>query len=381
MRIILYTGKGGTGVSTIAAATALRCAVLGYRTLLMSLDGSAGPADALDAPVGCDPTPLAGRLAAQRIDAEREISRRWAAVSEPADTMPGDLASLSGMAELMGLAALAEQAESGSHDVIVLDGPSAAALTRLLNLAEAARRWSGREPSLGSLVEHLSRSLAGRLAAGPALLRRLRGSALDTLAHADTAAALLAGAGTGSVRVVLTPQRGALREGRRLFTALHLLGYPVDAVVCNRLAPAVSTYSVAGERSDARGERLRALAEAFAPVPLLDVPVLGDEIVGMDALHELARAAFGERDPTDVFYRGPSAAFVVDGAEAVLTLPAPLASGADLSVTQTGDDITVRGAGVRRVITLPPDLSGRACRAAGFDGQALRLQFGSHHHG
>lgn len=385
MRVLLYTGKGGVGKTSVAAATALRCAALGSRTLVVSTDSAHSLADAFDAPCGPAPSRLDDRLWATQIDIERETASHWGALEgwlrsvlsarglDP--VLAAELAALPGMGELVGLLALVDHAESGDFDVLVVDCAPTAETLRLLMFPDVARLWLDRAMPLDGWLARGVRPLLARLRGVPPPDDGVFDSLQDLLGRLTRARETLADADVTSVRLVLTPDRVVIAESQRLATALSLYGYPVDLVVCNRVLPDVVTdpYFAAWQR--AQRAQIATLQERFAPVPVVTAPLLEAEPVGPAVLGRLGDALYGEADPRTVWFRGRALEVTAADDGFVLLVPLPHARRDDLKVAQSGDEVTVRAGSARRTIALPRVLHGLTCLGAQFDGDVLRLRF------
>ncbi len=378
-RTILHTGKGGAGTTSVAAATALRLAALGRRTLLLSLAPSRGLADVLGVDLAGGPVAIGEHLTARQLSAPDELERHWAA----ADGWLGDLladrgidriaaAELSvppGAHELVSLLELRRAIESGEHEAIVVDCPAAPETLRLLAFPESARWW----------LERLLPQRSAQVAAARAFARVLPdetavGDVQRLLREVIAMNELLRDHERVSVRVVATPDAVALQETRRTCTALALHGFLTDAVVLNRVFPADPGPSLEGWRE---GQQLH-VADApgdFAPVPVLVAPLLPREAVGDAALAELAQALFAGSDPGLLLHDGVGQELVLGAREAELRLELPFARKDAIDVKHAGLDLIVRVDGQRRTIALPPALADYRPAGARFEDGVLRVLF------
>jgi arsenite-transporting ATPase len=410
MRVVLFTGKGGVGKTTLAAATAAHLARSGRKALVVSTDPAHSLGDALEADLGGEAVEITGAdgfggLFAAHVDARGLLEGSWERLREHLHTLlagagvdelvADELTVLPGVEELLALGAVHRAARSGPWDVVVVDcGPTAETL-RLLALPEAAAGYLERVfPAHRRAVRGLLAGLAGGAQAPrEAALRWDRAAdALDVLA--DELAGLrglLDAPGTG-VRLVLTPERVVAAETRRTLTALALHGLRVDGLVANRLVPAppAGATGAAAEWLHGRaGEQAAVLSElAGTGLPLRTVGYRAAEPTGVAALLELADDLWGGGDPAD----DPAAASapapplvrvqrtagdgrsVASAFELVLHLPG--AATAALDLARIGDDeLAVTAAGVRRLVALPAAL--RRCTVVGarLDGDDLRVAF------
>src|SRR5436190_1904214 len=310
-RIILYTGKGGVGKTSVAAATARRCAAAGLRTLVLSTDPAHSLADALGEPLGGSPTPVADRLDAQQVQAQDELERNWSAVQEWLGEMlvergvdrisAEELTVPPGMDELFSLLQLKRHHESSAYEVIVVDCAPTGETLRLLSFPDVARWWIEKVfPQQGRILDAarpFARAMLDVELPGRAVLDEV-GALVHNLVAMNE---LLRDHEHVSLRLVMNPDRMVVDEARRTFTYLNLYGFLTDAVVVNRVFPAeVDGYF--GAWRARQQEQLRDIEAAFAPVPVLQAPYFADEVVGPEMLDELGSALFADVAPDAILH-------------------------------------------------------------------------------
>lgn len=387
MRILLFTGKGGVGKSTVAAGTAALAAARGRRTLILSTDPAHSLADAYGTPVGPEPTRVAPGLHVQQVDAQRRFERSWAEIQGYLLTMldvtgmdpvaAEELTVIPGAEEVLALLEVRDQALTGDWDVIVLDCAPTAETLRLLALPEALGWYFTRVlPVERRVVKALGTVLSratGVPMPGDAVfdaLVRLR----EDLAQVQR---LLSGPDS-SVRLVLTPETVVLAEARRTWTTLSLFGYRVDGVVANRVFPAEGADPWRAGWVAAQGEVLRDVSESFAGLPQWRSSYRTAEPVGVDALRELASELYGDDDPF-----APSVGTSAEGPFTVtrtrsgtlLRLPLPLVTSDDVDLVRNGDELVVTVASNRRLLTLPAGLARLPVVGARVEGGELQVRF------
>lgn len=394
MRIVLFTGKGGVGKTTLAAATAAHLARSGRKTLAVSTDPAHSLGDALEADLGGEPVEVKGiaGLFAAHVDARALLDGAWGRLREHLATVlagagvdelvADELTVLPGVEELLALSAVRRAAETGPWEVVVVDcGPTAETL-RLLALPEA----------IGGYLERLfpahRRAVRGLLARDRADARRWdrTAEALDDLV-AELAAlrTLLASPRTG-IRLVLTPERVVAAESRRTLTALALLGLHVDGLVANRTVP-VPAADDTGPAARWLRERATEQAAVLADVARLGSPVrtvehAAAEPTGVDALLALAAQLWGDDDPiTERVSTPPLAVRRTAGSgrsadsEFELALHLPGVAAGPLDLARVGDELAVTAAGMRRLVALPAVLRRCTVTRARLDGDDLRVAF------
>lgn len=365
-RVVLVTGKGGVGKSTLAGATAVRAAARGARVLVTSTDPAHSLSDLFDRPIGDTPVPIADGLDALQLDGRARLEEHWHEVRDYLvellarggldDVQARELVMVPGLDELFALLDLHNRATSGDHDLVVVDCAPTAETLRLLALPEAmafyVQRLLGPGRNLARLVRPVTRSLAGVPIPDDGVfstVERIQGRLAEVRA-------LLADPARTSVRLVLAPERLVVAEGLRMATTLALFGHGIDAVLVNRVldGPASRTTGtwVARQR-----EHLDRIDEAFPDRPRLTVPFWPDEPIGVDALAAIGERLYGDHDPAALLARtdGLRIESTADGHR--LVLPVPFARRDDLRLHRRGRDLHVEVGAAKRVVALPDALA------------------------
>jgi arsenite/tail-anchored protein-transporting ATPase len=385
-RVLLFTGKGGVGKTTVAAATAARAAADGARVLVTSTDPAHSLADVFDQPLGDEPQPIADRLSAQQIDAQARLERHWRDVRDylvellawggVGEVEAEELVLLPGLDELFALIDLRRQVRAGEHDLVVVDCAPTAETLRLLALPDALRWYVDRILQPGRRVARAVRPVMSRVGGVPVprdevfgVVERLHGE----LAEVHD---LLRDTDRTTVRLVVNPERMVIAEAMRTATSLSLFGYGVDAVVVNRLLPDEVTDPYLARWKARHAEHLATVRERFAPTPVLTAPLLDDELVGTDALAGLAELVYGDRDPLAVFHATRPVTVEADGDGGhVLALALEFTAREDVDLHRRGGDLHVKVAGVRRTIPLPAALRRSEVAGARFRDGVLEVRF------
>ena len=394
MRIVLYLGKGGVGKTTVAAASAIRSAELGHRTLVVSTDIAHSLADSLDVPLRSEPREVAPNLFAQEINVLDEIREHWGQMQSyvgsalkrqgMSKAIAEEMAVIPGMEEVVSLLHINRQAQEGNFDRVIVDAAPTGETIRLLTVPESFQWYMARISGWGDTTVRVASTL----------LRRVMPDkdpfvGLDNLvAGVKELQKVLINPEITSYRVVLNPEKMVMKEGARAVTYLSLFNYPVDAAVVNRILP--------GIESDGRGHAvvvqpshdpyLRHLQEIqarylgdierdFYPLPILRSGWYDQEMVGIDRLHQLASDLFTERDPGEVFYVGQAQEIVEDGEDFILTLPLPNVELDKVKLTKRGDELFVSIGNFKRELLLPSVLAHRPAGGAVFSDGVLRVRF------
>jgi arsenite/tail-anchored protein-transporting ATPase len=367
-RTILYTGKGGVGKTSVAAATARRIAASGARTLVLSTDPAHSLADSLQADVAAVPTRAGDHLWAQQVQAQEELERHWSAVQ---DWLGGVLAERGveriaaeeltvppGGDELFSLLQLKRHADSGDWDAIVVDCAPTGETLRLLSFPEAARWWLdrvlGREHALLAAARPLARAFLDLQLPDERVVADVQGLVQNLIDMHE----LLRDARHVSLRLVMTPDRMVIAEAMRTFTYLNLYGYLTDAVVVNRVFPDAVDGTYFGAWREVQAQQLELVESGFAPVPVLRAPYFEQEVLGSEMLDRLGDALFADAGAAAVLHDRLAQELTLDDGRAELRLDLPFAEKGDVALRKIGLELVVRVDDVKRTIVLPGALAG-----------------------
>lgn len=383
MRLILYLGKGGVGKTTTAAATAVRAAELGYRTLVVSTDVAHSLADALDTPLGSKPTQLSERLWGQEINVLDEVREHWGQLrgylanllrrKGVDDVAAEELAIIPGMEEVVSLLHIRRQAKHGTFDVVVVDAAPTGETVRLLTMPESFSWYATRVMDWEPQTLKAARPLVKQLVPASDIFATLDRLSKGVEALRDN----LTNPEISSYRLVINPERMVIKEAQRAATYLALFGYPVDGVVINRVLPV----------EQAEGEFMRELAriqqgyrqmayDIFQPLPIWESPHYARDLAGLEDLGMIGRNMFGDVDPVKVQFHGKTQEIVKDGDEYIMRLPLPHVEIAKVAMTKRGDELFIEIGNFRRDMILPMALAERPARRAVFRNGVLEVRFG-----
>src|SRR3954454_10595775 len=328
MRVILFTGKGGVGKTTVAASTAVRSARAGRRTLIMSTDPAHSLADAFEVVIGDTPTEITPNLWAQQIDAQERLEDNWREIQDY-------------MVQVMNWAGTETiQAE----ELTVIPG-----IDEIFALIDVKTHVESGDKVFAA-IERLHRNL-------------------DAVRH------ILSDEAMSSVRLVVNPEKMVIAEARRTYTYLGLFGYRVDAVVVNRILPTDVTDPYFGKWKDIQAEHLATVHESFEPVPILEARLFDREMVGVGLLEEMASEVYGDRQATAVLYRDDPIQVEKRGGGYILRMRLPFIAGGDLDVHRRGEELVVRVGPYKRNLLLPQTLKRLSVRGASLVDEHLEIAF------
>ena len=312
MRVLLFTGKGGVGKTSVAAATAARAAASGRRTLVMSTDPAHSLADSFGTSLGPEPTLVAPNLEAEQIDAQQRLEDNWRDIRSylvsllswgGVDTVEAEeLSVIPGLEEIFSLIDVKRHVDADAHDLLVVDCAPTAETLRLLSLPDALGWYLERIFPVERKVAKVVRPMLSRVTTMPLPQDQLFG-AIDALYHnLEGVRDILRDVSRTSVRLVVNAEKMVIAEARRTYTYLNLFGYHVDAVIVNRLLPDAVTDPWFDRWKALQAEHLATVEQGFADVPMMRAPLFDEEVVGLDALGRLAQAIYGD-DPVDQVLR------------------------------------------------------------------------------
>ena len=388
-RVLLFTGKGGVGKTSVAAATALRCADAGLDTIVLSTDPAHSLADAFDVELGPLAVPVAGHehLWGQQLDAQDRLEDSWAEIQaylmEVFDwaglegIRAEELSVLPGLEEFFALSDINAYVASGDWDVIVVDCAPTAETLRLLSLPDILSWYMDRVFPVGRRINRLVGPVLSRVSDLPVADDAVFGAGQRFYARLDGVREVLSDPATTSIRLVVNPEKMVIAEARRTYTYLSLFGYRVDAVVANRLIPDAVTDPWFARWKALQAEHLEEIAAGFDPLPILRAGLADHEVVGVASLRALGAEIYGELDAAARLHEGePLSVSTHDDGSAELDLVLPFAESDELDLARSGEELSIRVGPYRRVVTLPDALRRRKVTGAKLTDGVLAVHFG-----
>ena len=389
MRVILMTGKGGVGKTSVAAATGLRCAELGHKTLVLSTDPAHSLADSFDMEMGHDPIQVRPNLWGAELDALMELEGNWGAVKRyitqvlQARGLDGvqaeELAILPGMDEIFGLVRMKRHYDEGEYDVLIIDSAPTGTALRLLSIPEVGgwymRRFykplQGMSVALRPLVEPLFRPIAGFSLPD----KEVMDAPYEFYEQIEELEKVLTDNTKTSVRLVTNPEKMVIKESLRAHAYLSLYSVATDLVVANRIIPETVTDPFFKRWKENQHIYKQEIYDNFHPLPVKEVPLYSEEMCGLEALERLKETLFADEDPTQVYYQENTIRVVNNDGMYSLELYLPGIAKDKIQLNKTGDELNVRIGNHRRNLVLPQALAALKPAGAKMEEDYLKIRF------
>jgi arsenite-transporting ATPase len=385
MRILLFTGKGGVGKTTVAAATAVRASQAGLRTIVVSTDPAHSLADAFDVALEDYPTPVALRLWGQQLNARLRFEETWEDVRRymvdvldwvGADSLEAEeLAVVPGLDEVFSLADIKQFATSGDYDLVVVDCAPTAETIRLLSLPDILGWYMDRVFDAQRRLTRLARPMLSRFSNLPVAGDQVFSGIRRFYDRLEGVRELLTDGDITSARLVVNPERLVVAEARRTYTYLSLFGYHVDGVVVNRILPAALDHPWLDQWKIAQSEHIETIADAFSPLPMLTAELANRELLGVDDLSSFAADLYGDLDVSDRLSHVEPLRVDAVGDSLVLSVQMPFTERDEVRLGRTDQELFVSVGPHRRALLLPDSLVRREVGHARFEGDRLEVEF------
>jgi arsenite-transporting ATPase len=384
-RIILYTGKGGVGKTSVAAATARRCAAAGMRTIVLSTDPAHSLSDSLEADLGTTPTEAGKNLWGQEVQAQEEMERHWEAVQDWMGDMLAErgvdritaeeLTVPPGMDELFSLLQIKQHDVSEDYDAIIVDCAPTGETLRLLSFPDVAGWWLEKVFPIERKMMAAARPFARAMLDISLPPEKVFDDVQKLVRNLVEMNGILRDRTRTSIRLVMNPDRMVIKESMRTFTYLNLYGYLTDAVVVNRVFPPEVDGGYFGAWRAVQSEQMELVRSGFGPVPVLVAPYFDQEVVGGAMLDRLGDELFSGHAAEALLYDDLSQELVSDNGTATLRLAIPFVEKGDVELKKIGLEVIVRVGAQKRTIILPPTMAAYRPRGAQFEDGALSVKF------
>ena len=385
MRVVLFTGKGGVGKTSFAAATAVRCAAAGYRTVIMSTDPAHSLGDSFDIELGADATRVAPNLWAHEVSSLHEMQRHWVKLHEYAvevfstqgldEVLADEVANPPGMDEVASLMWIKHYAQRAEHDVLIVDCAPTGETLQLLTFPDAAKWWLDKIYPWSRRAMRVARPVLQPMMGMPLPSDEVYASLKDLLLDLDGMRKVLTDPEITTVRIVLNLEKMVVKEAKRAYTYLSLFGYVTDAVIVNRLLPGELRDELFQKWQRIHHRYQVEIEQSFAGIPIFNVPLFDSEVVGEKMLSRMAQAIYGDEDPARRFATSNMQRIDKDGTDYVLSLKVPFVDKSAVDLSRHNGELFVTVGNYRREISLPRVLARRETAGATIEDGELHVRF------
>lgn len=384
-RIILYTGKGGVGKTTVAAATALQAAKKGKKVLVISTDAAHSLRDVFDQELGPEPVKVAKNVYAQEIDVYYSVDKYWGKLTsyiqsvfnwmKVDDILAEEFSVFPGMEEVASFLWVYNHYKDKTYDVIIVDSAPTGETLKLLSLPDVARWWLVKVFPIERKVLKVVRP-AVKVVSDMPLPEDDTYNAIENLfTQLNLIHQVFSDPDITSIRLVLNLEKMVINETQRAYTYLNLYGYPVDSAIVNRVMPHDLDHPYFDELKKFQKNYMAEVKQLFNTIPIHEAPLVSKEVLGKDALLEFGKALFADKDPTQIFYKGKPYEIQKEGEEYSIILKLPFVSKKEVNLHQVGEELTIQIENQRRNIFLPKFLAKLNVGAANLDNGILKISF------
>ncbi len=389
MRVILLTGKGGVGKTSVAAATGLRCAELGYKTLVLSTDPAHSLADSFDRELSHEPRSVKPNLWGAELDALMELENNWGAVKRyitqvlQARGLEGveaeELAILPGMDEIFSLVRMKRHYDEGEFEVLIIDSAPTGTALRLLSLPEVAGWYMRRfyKPlqrmsiALRPVFEPIFKPLTGFSLPD----REVMDAPYEFYEQIEALEKVLTDNTQTSVRLVTNPEKMVIKESLRAHAYLSLYNVGTDLVIANRIIPDTVTDPFFQRWKESQQQYRQEIRDNFQPLPIKEVPLYSEELCGLAALERLKETLYAEEDPTQVYYKETTLRVTQQQDQYSLEIYLPGIPKNQVELSKSGDELNIRIGNHRRNLVLPQALAALQPAGAKMEEDYLKIRF------
>ena len=384
LRILIYTGKGGVGKTSVSVATAIKCAERGYRTIIMSTDSAHSLSDSIEFAIGNSITKISENLDGLEIDILKELEDNWNEIrtyvfsvfaSQGMDEISAkEMAIFPGMEFIAALFYLDRFYSNNEYDIVVIDTAPTADTLRLLSFPDVADWYFQRFYGVLKSFVKVARATVGHMLSFPLPTNEaMREFERFNLRIRDVREMLINPEVT-SVRLVTNPEKMVINETMRAYTYLSLYNLTVEALVINRLYDRNSTNADPGKLKE-QEHYMAIIDEIFQPLKMFHAHQYTLEVVGTNAVRRLADELFGDTDPSAVYSKENPLKIISRGGSTTIKLKVPFATTDQLELYTKRDAIIVDVGQYRRTIALPLGLYGREVSSADISDGLLTIRF------
>lgn len=384
-RIILYTGKGGVGKTTAAAATALQSAKRGHKTLVISTDPAHSLRDSFDIEIGPEPKKIMKNLYAQEIDVFYSVDKYWGKLTgyiqslfnwmKVDDVLAEEFSIFPGMEEVSCFLWVYSHFKEGDYEVIIVDSAPTGETLRLLSLPDVARWWIVKVFPIERKLLKVVRPAVKVVSDMPLPEEETYSAIEDLFEKLNSIHKTFSNPEITSIRLVLNLEKMVIKETQRAYTYLNLYGYNVDTVIVNRAMPKEIDHPYFKEWKEFQKSYREHVGELFSSIPIHEAPLFSKEVLGIDALLEFGDTLFPKKDPSEILHKEKPYEVVKENGAYNLLLKLPFVSKEEVKLHQVGEELTIQIENQRRNIFLPSFLARLNVEKANLEGGVLKISF------
>lgn len=384
-RIILYTGKGGVGKTTVAAATALQAAKKGNKVLVISTDAAHSLRDVFDQELGPEPVKVAKNVYAQEIDVYYSVDKYWGKLTNYIqsvfnwmnvdDILAEEFSVFPGMEEVASFLWVYNHYQEGDYDLIIVDSAPTGETLKLLSLPDVARWWLVKVFPIERKVLKVVRPALKVVSDMPLPQEDTYDAVENLFDQLNSIHQVFSDPDITSIRLVLNLEKMVINETQRAYTYLNLYGYPVDSAIVNRVMPKELDHPYFKELKKYQKNYMKEVKQLFHNIPIHEAPLVSREVLGKDALLEFGKALFSNEDPSQIFYQGKPYEIEKDGEAYSVLINLPFVSKEEVQLNQIGEELTIQIENQRRTIFLPKFLAKLNVNKANLENGVLKVTF------
>ncbi|MTI71007.1 MAG: ArsA family ATPase [Firmicutes bacterium] len=386
MRIILYTGKGGVGKTSVAAATAVKSAKKGKKTLVISADPAHSLGDALDNKLDSEPVEIIKNMWAQEVNSLYEMEKGWKKVQDyltslftaktVKDITSEELTIFPGMEDLLSLLRILDYYKNNTYDVIIVDCAPTGETLKLLSFPEMLRWWMEKLFPIKRKAIKVFKPVAEPILGLPMPDDSVMGEIDRLYKKLDEMRDIFIDKKVTSIRVVVNPEKMVIKEAQRSFTYLNMYDFNVDSIVVNRVIPEDVNEGYFKSWKDIHKKYIKVIKESFSPVPIYYAPLFDKEVVGVNMLSRMGNEIFKNENAIDIKYSKRIQKIEKKDNEYIYSVYMPFMDKKDLSLNQKGDEVIIKAGNYKRNIILPRKLINLKIKGAKFKEEILKIRFG-----
>lgn len=391
MRIIFFAGKGGVGKTSTAAATGIKSALSGKKTVVMSLDVAHSLSDIFDTEKSLiahnrgRPTQVAENLWIQELDIQEEIEKNWGDIHKYLSTLLNttgldeilaeELAVLPGMEEVSLLLYINRYAREQQFDVVLLDCAPTGESLRFISIPTTLEWYISRIFKLEKTIAKYARPVAKRFYDIPLPGEEYFDAIENLFEKLKGVDALLVDPEITTVRLVTNPEKIVLKETQRAFMYFSLYKMNIDAVIMNRMLPDTLNEPYFQNWQQSQKRYVSEAKTYFEPIPLFPVDLFNGEILGLESLKILGERIYGSRNPLDRFFDGKPYELLKVRDKYRLNMKLPFIEKKDVALHKIADELVIRVGGFKRHVMLPRQVAAMDTLKATLNGAHLQIDF------